>query len=378
MLSLSHSIPAPGSPETGSAAGLDRKLKLLLRAGLFGEDTRGAQIKRACSAEELIKAYRLVHKVFVAAGYLRPEPAGLRLRIFETTSDTATFIAEKAGEVVGVLSVVGDSTDLGLPSDAAFKPELDQLRARGLRLCEVTNQAVAEEYRRSAVPTELMRCAMAHMVQAGFHQSVATVSPGHHGFYDLLGFQQFGVERSYSAKLADPVIALQLELDTFRQSPDGLGDTPRFFHHFAGAGNQFLSAVADWGRQARRQFLNADLLQQLFVHDRNFLAECTAKERKILNRRWGQEMFQFLTDCPDPAPRAAARDPEGDSRPAMSAPGPASPRRRLSVPGTGIFSRNPGSCHSRRTHRVRTPPPAAGWHKVRSHHETVPQAAGSG
>lgn len=282
----------------------------LQQAGLFGKNTLGATIKRACTADQLLQAYRLVNDVFQETGYLKPEPSGLRLRIFETSSETATFIAEKAGVVVGVLSVVGDSPDLGLPSDAAFKPELDALRAKGRRLCEITNQAVAPAYRKSAVPTELMRCALAHELEAGYEDSVATVSPSHHGFYELLGFDPLGNERSYSTKLYDPVIALRMGLDRFRQQPEGLNGAARFLHHFATKGNKFLSRVTGWGRRARRHFLNADLLEELFVRERNFLGECTAEELQILQHRWGQEMFQAVTgalDLPGQAERVPVR-----------------------------------------------------------------------
>lgn len=164
-----------------------RKLALLKRAGLFSGNTEGAVIERACSVEDLRKAYRLVHDVFLGTGYISPEPAGLRLRIFETTSEMATFVAKVDGRVVGVLSMIGDTQDFGLPCDSAFKVELDALRASGAKLCELTNQAVEEEYRKSAVPTELMRCAMAHSLDAGYDENIATVSPSHNGFYELFG-----------------------------------------------------------------------------------------------------------------------------------------------------------------------------------------------
>jgi len=327
------------SPETEGGAGAERKLELLKRVGLFTDDLKGATIRRACTAEDLLRAYRLVHRVFLGTGYLQPEPSGLRLRIFETTSETATFIAENRGEVVGVLSVVADSPDLGLPSDAAFEPELDARRKGGRRLCELTNQAVAEAYRKSGVPTELMRCAVAHMLQAGFHEGVASVSPSHHGFYELMGFHRFGSERSYSLKLHDPVIALRIELGRFRREPDGLDGAARFIHDYATRLNPYLGQVGDWGQVARRQFLNADLLEQLFIHDRNFLAECSPAELLILQRRWGLEMFHVVTGtlvCPgsepvpaEAAPAVAERPPERARRPRIAGGAQGTPWRRL-------------------------------------------------
>lgn len=287
--SLSKTTPAAASDHTA-----DRKISLLRRSGLFGTDTRGATIERACSAQDLQDAYRLVHRVYLSTGFIRPEPGAMRLRIFETTSDTATFVAKKDGEIVGVLSIVGDSYDLGLPSDAAFKDELDALRNRGVRLCEVTNQAVAEEYRKSAVPTELMRCAIAHAMTTGYDSGVATVSPSHRGFYTLLGFQELGSERSYSQKLHDPVVALRMDLNEYRQPAEGMGAARDFINHIAGAGNPFVGQVGEWTRRAKISFLNPELLETLFVKQRNFLAECTPQQLRILERRWGQEIFHAV------------------------------------------------------------------------------------
>lgn len=313
-----------------------RKLAFLQRAGLFGEDTKGAIIERAYTLEDLRKAYRLVHEVYLGTGFLNPEPSGVRLRIYETTSETATFVAKKDGEVVGVLSVVGDSADLGLPSNAAFKPELDALRATGARLCEITNQAVAEEYRKSAVATELMRCAIAHQMMAGYHFAVASVSPSHNGFYDLLGFHPIGTQRSYSQKLHDPVIALCLNIDHYRKPADGLTPTQKFIHQLATEANPFLHKVSEWARQAVKHFLNPELLEQLFVADRNFLGECTPGELTILQRRWGQELFSAVTGATYP-PFATESAVKSEKAPVAAASWPTEPSHTRADAGAVTF-----------------------------------------
>jgi ribosomal protein S18 acetylase RimI-like enzyme len=287
-----------------------RKLALLKQVGLFGADTKGAIIRRAYTARDLQQAYRLVHDVFLDTGYMKPEPSGIRLRMYETLSETATFIAEKNGTVVGVLSVVGDSPELGLPSDAAFKPELDAMRRSSARLCELTNQAVAEDYRKSAVATELMRCAIAHGMTAGYDESVATVSPGHNGFYEMVGFRGLGSQRSYSKKLHDPVVALTMDLDRYRRPVDGLGETGSFLNHFGRDDNPFLAHVAGWTQQARSHFRTAELLQELFVKERNFLAECSPDELEILEQRWGEETFFAVATA-----SASLLDPELPAEP---------------------------------------------------------------
>lgn len=273
----------------------DRKLGFLKRTGLFGEDLKGCTIERACTADDLRQAYRLVHDVYLEQGFITPDPCRMRLRIFETTPETATFVAKVDGNVVAVLSVVEDSPELGLPSDGAFKDELDTLRRAGKRLCEATNQVVAEEYRKSAVPTELMRCAVALFLTEGYDEAIAAVSPSHTGFYDLLGFRMVGSQRSYTQELDDPVIALSMDINQYRAPRSGLSGAAGFVQQFLADGNHFVSCVNDWAGEARRHFLNPDLLKQLFVLEKNFLAMLTPAELGVLDRRWGHETFATVT-----------------------------------------------------------------------------------
>jgi ribosomal protein S18 acetylase RimI-like enzyme len=345
----------PAESSQSSRSGAERKLELLQRAGLFGTDTRGASIERAYTLDDLREAYRLVHQIYLGTGYLNPEPAGMRLRIYETTSETATFVAKKDGRVVGVLSVVGDSPDLGLPSDSAFKRELDGLRAEGRKLCEVTNQAVDAAYRKSAIPTELMRCAIAHSVKAGYRTGIVSVSPSHHGFYDLMGFRRFGSERSYSQKIHDPVVALSMDIDQWRQPATSGNAAEQFMHHFAAVANPFLSHVSDWAKQAVRHFLNPELLEQLFVADRNFLSECSPAELSILQRRWGQELFGAVTGWSYPPfefsgssqPVSPAAPPPGEESAYRGGPRLNYRRNRTAAPDSaGRRSRSRRTVHS--------------------------------
>lgn len=277
--------------ETASPA--DRKLALLQKSGVFSTDTKGCTIERACTLAELRAAYALVHDVFVGTGYIRPESGGIRLRIFEACPETATFVAKKEGNVVGVLSVVLDSPELGLPSDAAFKAELDGLRENNLRLCEVTNQAVAKEYRRSALLTELMRCATAYMLDVGCDRAIATVSPNHSGFYQLVGFNQLGAERSYSEKLHDPVVALSADLSP--KEPTSFSScAEQFVFNFLTHANRFRHNAAEWTRRAKQHFLSSELLEGLLLEQRNFLSECSLSELLHLRGRWGDKLFDAV------------------------------------------------------------------------------------
>lgn len=271
---------------------VDRKIALLRRCGLFAEKTPGIEITRACNAEELRAAYELVHEIFVERGYCKPEEYGMRLRVFEGL-EMATFIAKSGGRIVGVLSVVGHSADCGLPSDRAFKAELDALRSSlpDARFCEWSNQVVASEFRKTNVPTELMRCAAAHVIKAGYSHSIISVSAVHTPFYELLGFKQIGPKRSYSADLEDPVIPLCLSSRLYLAPAGQEDELAGFVRRFMAAENPHLPEIDAWNSAARRLFTDLAALQRLFGQNSRFLRCCALDAQTALIHQWGPHVF---------------------------------------------------------------------------------------
>ena len=274
-----------------------RKLALLKRSGLFATETPGTCVEQAITAEELKAAYRLVHDVYVERGYCSEHDWGMRLRIFEASSKMGTFVGRtRDGAIVGVLSVVADCDEFLLPSDAAFGTEIAQLREGGHKLCEVTNQAIHPEYRKSALPTQLMQCAMAHGITMGYQRAIATVSPGHTGFYNMLNFFEIGPKRSYSRTIDDPVIALCGDLNIYRANRDGLDEVGAYIHRFMTTENPFMNHVAQWAKGASATFKDTELLKNLFTCWSSFLEECSESEVSFIESKWGWELFDRVTE----------------------------------------------------------------------------------
>jgi ribosomal protein S18 acetylase RimI-like enzyme len=312
--------PAPPAPKPRTRNAADRRIALLRRCGLFSDDHRGARITRAATLEDLRSAYKLVHSVYLGTGYIPPERGDIRLRIFETSSETATFVAKHEGRVVGVISVIRDS-EYGLPSDASFRPELDALRAQDKYLSEVTNQVVDPAFRETGLPTALIRCAVGHGIEAGFDEGIAAVSPSHNSFYEMLGFRLIGTERSYSQKVHDPVVLLSMDVDYYRRPFAGDDAAAEFVYRFLSSENHFRAYVDAWEKRAERNFLSAELLESLFISERNFLEECTPEELEILHRRWGSEMFKMVAGgnlfLPSPRSPLPVQTPPPESTPVI-------------------------------------------------------------
>ena len=284
-----------GNKRSGRGIKADRRMDLLKRAGLFDNNTHGAKIFRATTLEDLVGAYRLTHDVFLRQGYILPDETGIRIRPFEALPETATFIAKSGEEVVGVTSIVIDSPELGLPTDKAFKVELDRLRAQGRKICEGTNWLVADSYRNSAVMTELMRCSFAHALAVGCTDFLGTVSPGHAKFFNLLGFEQISDVRSYSKEIEDPVVVVRFDLSALSKVLEdiieGQDEVELFLKRYYVDDNPYHRYVKTWQILSDRFFANPTLLMELFVHSSGLLERCSRSELEAIRSRWGDDLF---------------------------------------------------------------------------------------
>jgi len=260
--------------------------------GLFSESPCGARVARATGVADLAAAYHLVHDIFVEQGYIHPMEGRLRLRAHEASPDTATFTGRSGGEIVGVQSLIVDSYDLGLPSDMAFGQEIDELRARGLHICEVSNQAISPEHRKTGLLTELMRCCYAHALSVGCDTLLATVSPGHAHFYELLGFEAISPVRSYSTTVDDPTVVVSLDIANRFIGVTGDDDTlDSFLYRYYELDNPYCQDVETWQMISEYMFSDLAILHDLFATRSGLLDRCTADELDAISRRWGPDVY---------------------------------------------------------------------------------------
>jgi hypothetical protein len=282
-----------GLPEQCSAAPADgerRRLRRLLGAGLLEPPAGGISVSRAFRGTELLEAYRLVHDAFVEEGLLEENPQRLRLRPYELVPDTATFIAKSAHRVIGVMSVVPDSSDLGLPSDRVFGAELERLRRAGRKVVEITNLAVAPDFRRTSAFLELSRAVTAHVVEHGFDDGFVAVSPKHVLYFKrILRFEPWGTLRSYRADAQDPVEGLRLDVHGFERALRAvdalLGDTAPLHSWFFDQ-NPFRGQTRENQRLAECRFLADDVPNSLMGGTPAWLSSQGERVRAALLQRW--------------------------------------------------------------------------------------------
>lgn len=104
------------------------------------------QLKIADSRDELEACFHLLHDAYVDAGFMKPDPSGMRATIYHALPTTTTLCAKYDGEVVGTMSLIRESA-LGFPLQAIF--DLSDLRAREGNIAEVSALAVHPNFRKT-------------------------------------------------------------------------------------------------------------------------------------------------------------------------------------------------------------------------------------
>ncbi len=117
--------------------------KRLVRSRLQPLDLDLADItfRPAIDLEDYLNCFRLLHDVYVQAGYIQPSETALRIIPHHSNPESKVFLGChgncKSGQTpVYTISLFPDSKK-GLPMDEAFHTELDRLRDQGRRLAEV-------------------------------------------------------------------------------------------------------------------------------------------------------------------------------------------------------------------------------------------------
>lgn len=326
-------IPAGTKMTPEQAERLKRRIARLRKGGMFDSQGSATSIERAVTIEDLAAAYALIHDAYVEAGYMRPSAGGVRVRAFEAFPEMATFVAKVDGKIVAVTSLVADSPDMGLPSDHVYREELDRLRQEPGTVFEITNLAIAPEYRNRPLFLQLTQAVFAHALANGCGNVFIAISPGHtHFFHDVCQFEPWGSRRSYSDEVEDMVEGMRLcvaDSENLALWVDRLlGPEDAFLFNFYFARNPYHDRVDDWAVRSERTFADPRMLRDLFILRSRFLLDCTDEELDAVNRRWGDRVYWQVWG-EDDAP--ALRSPSGAFQPTAAASAAAGKSR--AVPG---------------------------------------------
>lgn len=171
--------------------------------------------KVANTLSELENAYRLVHDVFVTAGYIDPHPLGFRVKIHNALPETTTFIAKHHEKIALTLTLFPDSL-LGVPMDSAYKRDLDKLRDQGRTIAEVGALASDFSVRNNGISMITNKIIINYATELlGIDDILITVHPRRRWIYEsILLFEKIGKIKEYEDVKGNPAVALRLDLKT--------------------------------------------------------------------------------------------------------------------------------------------------------------------
>jgi hypothetical protein len=104
------------------------------------------ELKIAQTQDELEACFRILHDSYVAAGFMKPDPSGLRVTVYHALPTTTTLCAKWDGRVVGTISIIREGV-FGFPLQSVF--DLTGLRALGGKITEVSSLAVDPSFRKT-------------------------------------------------------------------------------------------------------------------------------------------------------------------------------------------------------------------------------------
>ena len=169
-------------------------------------------------------AFRLVYNAYLTSGLGKPNAWRLRVTPYHLLPTTKVFIAVRGGAVLLTYTVVMDG-ELGVPMESVYGREVDRLRQAGIRFGEASCFADRRDLLNgSLLPAFLgvSRLVAQYTSRRGIHRILAAMHPRHARFYQrILGFEQFGEEKSYPSVGYRPAVAMNLDFVRLpRHRPD--------------------------------------------------------------------------------------------------------------------------------------------------------------
>lgn len=185
--------------------------------GFGGEiDQQVFKIRLAHSSERVNSASMLVQRKYASRGYLSSG--------FQKEPERITLMAFQDDKVIGTLTLGLDTQKNGLLVEELYKTEINQLRAEGRKVCELTKLAVDQSRGSKQVLASLFHISYIYgRVMQQYTDVVIEVNPKHVTFYKrLLGFKEFGSERVCN-RVKAPAVLLRLELEYVDQQIELFG-----------------------------------------------------------------------------------------------------------------------------------------------------------
>lgn len=197
------------------------------------------ELKVAETREELEACFRILHDAYVASGFMKPSPSGLRVTMYHALPTTTTLCAKYDGRVVGTMSMIREGV-FGFPLQSVF--DLSDVRAKQGQIAEISALAVHPDFRKTggAILFPLMKFMYQYCTEYfDTRHLVIAVNPDKIELYEsLLFFErlQETVVDNYDFANGAPAVGATLDLplakETFRRVYGKRAPRKNLHHYF--------------------------------------------------------------------------------------------------------------------------------------------------
>ncbi|MBK1686141.1 PilZ domain-containing protein [Rubrivivax gelatinosus] len=197
------------------------------------------QVRIVDARQDLEACFGLLHDAYVASGFMKPHPSGLRVTPYHALPTTTTIAAFWDGEVVGTMSMIREGV-FGFPLQSVF--DLSAVRAQPGRVAEISALAVHRKFRASGgkILFPLMKFMYEYCSQYfDTRHLVIAVNPNKIELYESLLFfrrLQAATVENYDFANGAPAVGATLDLhqapETFRAAYTGREGRKDLHHYF--------------------------------------------------------------------------------------------------------------------------------------------------
>ncbi len=272
-------------------------------------------LKIAETQEELEACFGLLHDAYVACGFMRPHPSGLRVTPYHALPTTTTLCAKLDGQVVGTLSIVRDGV-FGFPMQTAF--DISAVRAKPGQIAEISALAIHPRCRKTGgtILFPLMKFMYEYCTKYfDTRHLLIAVNPNKIEMYEsLLFFRRLNAQTvdRYDFANGAPAVGATLDLkeapEIFRQAYDGKPgrrDLHRFFVHDRLEAIQF--PTRPW-HTSNDPVLTPALMDYFFNQRVEVLKHLDARQMRLLQAGYpGPDWKDVLPALPPGADQHALR-----------------------------------------------------------------------
>lgn len=314
MTSADHERPKRRMPRLARAAlsGLPRETRFALYRRMV--DCNPAPDPRltlgiASTQQELEGCFGLLHEAYVASGFMKPDPSGLRVTPYHALPTTTTLFAKFDEQIVGTLSIIREGV-FGFPMQSAF--DLTAVRAQPGRIAEISALAVHADFRDTGgtILFPLMKF-MYEYCTAYFdtRHLVIAVNPKHIEMYEsLLFFQRLQAEvvDNYQFANGAPAVGASLDLSTapalFKEAYEGRRTNKNLHHYFTQVTLPNIHFPQRTYYTTNDPVMSPALLDHFFNQRTQVFQQLDERRRLLLKAIYHEENYRdvlpFVADAP--------------------------------------------------------------------------------